>query len=147
MIILNIETLTEKLATRKRLNEKMLEELNQLFNPIIELLKEHNFIYSNTISEEEIEIKNYMSSNNYGNWGWEIIINRNILPSKYENIDSSGYWCGNFDCEYSYMSRREIRFLAENAEKIIMSIIEKIDNINQKSEEALNKIPKISIIK
>ena len=45
------------------------------------------------------------------------------------------------------MSRREIRFLAENAEKIIKSIIEKIENINQKSEEALNKIPKINIIK
>ena len=144
---MNIEILTEKLSTRKRLNEKMIEELNELFNPIIELLKEHQFIYTDTISEEEIEIKNYMHSSNYGSWGWEIIINGNMLPSKYENIDNSGYWCGNFNYEYSYMSRREIRFLAENAEKIIKSIIEKIENINQKSEEALKKKKKINIIK
>ena len=120
----------EALEERKSLRAKVLKDINTVWDAVIDLLYENDFIIKN----DEFTIMKFNSDDYY----FDLIVDGKVLPERLDQIGETMSFDENYYTDIEYMDVEELNELRKNTEKYFLQIFEEINKSNISLKETMN---------
>ena len=142
----------EKVAgEQKRVTGHLLEKLETVTEALIKILEEHHL--EDNLKRFDFKAYGFRDvGSQHGSSSMLVSLcenegyyQRNVLPTRTEDIGSWTYWHGDYNSKVNYMSRTEVLTVCELLSEFIQNMVSKIQSLTDKEQKFLNQFENISI--
>ena len=146
-----IITALEKVSgEQKRVTGNLLEKLELITESLIKIVYNHDM-------EDNLKMFDFkyfgfrLAGSQHGKYIHFVALQNdtwegfNLLPTKTNEINSNFYYHGDFNCNYSYMTRSEILDACEVLPEFIQNMVSKIQGLTDKEQKFLQQFEKLEV--